>query len=85
MFLIYAMTMFTVPMTEEEFDIYAADWGACAGFLAEQQIKFLTGARSLDEYDAFIAELETLNYKGVLEVWNAAYDRFKAGEATETE
>lgn len=77
--------MFTIPMTTEEFDVYAGDWGACAGYLSEEAVKFLTGARSMDEYDEFIEGLHALNSEGVLEVWNAAYDRFKAGEATETE
>lgn len=77
--------MFDVPMTTEEFDVYAGDWGACAGYLSTEAVKFLTGARSMDEYDEFIEGLHALNSEGVLEVWNAAYDRFKAGEATETE
>jgi putative aldouronate transport system substrate-binding protein len=77
--------MFDVPMTTEEFDVYAADWGACAGFVSTEAVKFLTGARSLDEYDDFIDELMDLNCQGVLDAWNSAYTRFKNGESVEEE
>lgn len=77
--------MFDVPMTTEEFDVYAADWGACAGYLSEEAVKFLTGQRSMDEYDDFIDGLHALNSQGVLDAWNSAYDRFKKGEVIETE
>lgn len=73
--------MLQVPMTDEEFDVYANDWGACVTYMAEEFQKFFTGARELsdEEYNKFIEDLGTLNYQGVLDVWNSAYARFKNG------
>lgn len=70
-----------IPMTDEEFDVYANDWGACVTYMAEEFQKFFTGARELsdEEYNKFIEDLGTLNYQGVLDVWNSAYARFKNG------
>ena len=68
--------MFDIPMTTEEADQFGADWGEVADYACEEAIKFLTGARSLDEYDQFCEELLELNAQSCLDAWTSAYRRF---------
>ena len=41
----------------------------------EQTMAFITGARSIDEFDAFVAELESMNIARSTEIHQAALDR----------
>ena len=62
--------------TSEESDQYnqiAGDIGTAAN---EQCLRFVTGERSLDEYDSFIADLETMGLERLRELRQAAYDRY---------
>ena len=45
-------------------------------YAEEMALKFLTGEESLDNFDAFIARLDSMNLKRYLEIQQAAYDRF---------
>ena len=44
----------------------------------EQALAFIVGARPLDEFDAFIAELESMNIHRAVEIHQAALDRLLA-------
>lgn len=43
---------------------------------SEQALRFVTGGRSLDEYDTFLAEMETMGLSRITELKQAAYDRY---------
>ena len=45
-------------------------------FVAEEALKFVTGDRSLDEFDKFVSQLEGLGMNDVLEIIQGAYDRY---------
>ena len=44
----------------------------------EMMFKFITGERSLDEFDAFVEELKGMGSERISELQQAAYDRFMA-------
>lgn len=45
-------------------------------FTLENTLKFLTGERSLDEFDQFVSELNDIGLQRLLEIKQAAYDRY---------
>lgn len=47
-------------------------------YVQENVEKFVRGERNLDEFDAFVSELEAMNVDRLVEIWQAAYDRFVA-------
>ena len=65
-----------VSLTDEEFEVFKEKWGGIATYISEESMKFFTGDRSLEEFDDFCAQLETLGANEVLEVWQAGYDRY---------
>ena len=38
--------------------------------------KFITGDKSLDEYDSFVEQIESMNIQGYLDIYQEAYDRY---------
>ena len=65
-----------IAMTEEENTVYSTYYTPIRTYVEEEAYKFLTGARSLDEYDDFVKTLNDMGLQEVLEVQQAAYDRF---------
>ena len=49
-----------------------------ATYIYEQSLKFVTGERSLDEWDAYLGELKSMGSDDVLKIYRDAYARFKA-------
>ena len=45
-------------------------------YVQEQSIKFITGDRSLDEWDAYVKEIESMGVQDALKIYNDAYARF---------
>lgn len=45
-------------------------------YVLEESIKFVTGERSLDEFDNFVSELEDIGLDRMLEIRNTAYQRY---------
>lgn len=45
-------------------------------YVLENSLKFLTGERSLNEYDKFVSEINDMGLKRVLEIKQDAYDRY---------
>lgn len=47
-------------------------------YVAEATLAFLTGQRPLDQFNAFVEQVESMNIARVIEVYQAAYDRFQS-------
>ncbi len=63
------------PTTLEEDERIADISGDLNTYLTESWAKFLTGEKSLDEFDAFVKEIENMGMKEILEIKQAAYER----------
>ena len=46
-------------------------------YVEEQTIKFITGERSLDEFDAYVQQLKDFGIEDALKFRNDAYKRYK--------
>lgn len=64
--------------TDEESMQYKDRESAISKYVEESALKFVTGEKSLDEFDAFVAELDKLGLQECLKVHQSAYDRFLA-------
>lgn len=51
--------------------------GAIADVIKQEEAKFITGDRSLDEYDQFIEELNAMGLQRATEIAAAAYENYK--------
>ena len=63
-------------LTMEESEEYNRTVSDIATAAAEQSLRFVTGDRSLDEYDAFIEDLRAMGLDRLTEIKQAAYDRY---------
>ncbi len=59
----------------EAANIYSDIETICMEYIA----KFITGDKSLDEYDEFVATIEAMNIQGYLDLYQEAYDSYMAG------
>jgi putative aldouronate transport system substrate-binding protein len=67
-----------LTFTEDELitlKAYRSDINTCVN---EWSIGFVTGDKSLDDYDKFLAETKARHSNEVLAIYKASYDRFKA-------
>ena len=67
-----------LTMTTEESTSIATEVTAIDAQVSEMVTKFIVGQESLDNWDSFVANLNALGLEHVLEVRQAAYDRFLA-------
>lgn len=67
-----------LTMTSEESTSIATEAAAIGAQVDEMVSKFVLGQESLDNWDSFVATLNSLGLEHVLEVRQAAYDRFLA-------
>lgn len=67
-----------LTMTAEESSSIATEATAIDAQANEMITKFIVGQESLDKWDSFVATLNSLGLEHVLEVRQAAYDRFLA-------
>ena len=51
---------------------------AISTYVSEMAVKFITGEESLDNFDEYLATLESMGLPRVLEIYQTAYDRFLA-------
>lgn len=66
--------------TPEEFEQYSALYTPIETYVDETVQQWILGLKDVDEtYDAFVAQLQTLNVDEVIAVQQAAYDRYMAG------
>ena len=63
-------------MTLDESEEYTALASDIATHANEQMLRFVVGDRSLDEYDTFLTELEDMGLSRMVELKQAAYDRY---------
>lgn len=65
-----------VTYSTAESSEYATIYNDIQKFCNENIAAFIAGTKSLDEYDSFIADIEKMGIKRVLEIQQAAYDRY---------
>lgn len=65
-------------MNLEESEEYNALVSDVATHVSEQILRFVMGVRSLDEYDDFLDELDAMGIDRLIELKQAAYDRYLA-------
>ncbi len=65
-------------LTTEEGNEYSALYGDIQTFVQESIPAFITGAKSLDDWDSFVAQIKTLNIDRCIELQQAALDRYFA-------
>jgi putative aldouronate transport system substrate-binding protein len=64
-----------LAFTDEENDILATVDSALTKYRDEQLAKFITGQKSFNEWDAYVAEMKRLGVDKVVGVYKAAYER----------
>lgn len=67
-----------VSLTAEESTEAANIYSDIETLCMESIAAFVTGDKSLDEFDAFVEEIQGMNIDGYLEIQQAAYDRYMA-------
>ena len=73
------MNIFHGKNTLEESQRYSQIAGDIVTAVTEQNLRFVTGERSLEEYDDYIADLERMGLGDLGEIRQAAYDRYLEG------
>ena len=66
----------TLSLTVDEQTRYSDLISPIRTYVEQMGLKFMTGDESLDNFDAFVAELKEMGLDEVLEIKQAAYDRF---------
>ena len=67
-----------VTMTADEGDEYATLMGDINTLVAEKTVKFITGAESMDSYDAFVKQIQSMGSDRAIAIQQAALDRYNA-------
>ena len=65
-------------MSTEDSQIYAAHYANIATYAAENIAKFITGARNLEEFDTFAADIEAMDIESCTACWQNALDTYLA-------
>ena len=68
----------TVTMTSEENTEYSNLYVEIESYVQENNVKFITGERSLDEYDTYRSTLEDMGIQRCIELQQTALDRYNA-------
>ena len=66
----------TCTMTSDENSEYAQYYAEIEAYVQENNVKFIKGQRSLDEYDDYRATLESMGINKCIEIRQAALDRY---------
>ncbi len=72
-----------VSLTEEESEAARSPLGDIQTYVEENVAKFINGSRSLDEFDAFVDDIERLGLSEILEVYQTALERYENRTAGE--
>jgi len=67
-----------ITFTTEETDRLSDIEDSISTYVSEMAAKFITGEESLDNFDSFLDQLESMNLEEVLEIRQGAYDRYLA-------
>ena len=70
------MAVPTLSMTTEESDILSLYGTDITTYASEMLPKFIMGELSMDEWDAYVAELENMHIDEITEAYQNAYDRY---------
>lgn len=65
-----------VTMTPEENSESSSIYNTMNTYIKEMALKFITGEESLDNFDSFVSTLNDMGMERLLEIRQAAYDRF---------
>ena len=65
-----------LSLTDEENARYTDLFSAISTYVQEAGMKFMTGEKSLDEFDAYVKELKEIGLDEVLKIQQSAYDKF---------
>nr|HML47081.1 hypothetical protein [Clostridia bacterium] len=65
-----------VALTSEETDRVTSIATSLTTYISEQALKFLTGERSLDTFDAYVGEVERIGLATYLETYQGALERY---------
>ncbi len=65
-----------VTLTIEESEQYSSLWGDVYTYASESIPGFITGDKSLDEWDSYVAKLDELGIGTLVEIRQAGYDRY---------
>lgn len=71
-----SMAVPTLSLTTEESDVLATYGTDITTYASEKLPKFIMGEISMDEWDAYVADLENMNIGEITAVYQAAYDRY---------
>ena len=68
-----------LTLTQDETDIYNDAWADIDAYITESTAKFITGELSIEqEWENYLNSLDKMGLPDVLEVYQAAYDRYQA-------
>ncbi len=67
-----------VTLTAEEASEYATIYGDIETYVNESVMQFITGIRSLDEWDEYVSMVENMNIARCIEIYQDALDRYNA-------
>lgn len=65
-----------VTLTTDESEAYSSKMGDITTYCAESIVQFITGEKSMDEFDAFITQLKSIGIQDCIDIQQAAYDRY---------
>jgi len=71
-----AAVMPPVSLTVDESKEYANINADASTYIEEGCLQFITGAKSLDEFDSFLSKLKDMNYARTVELYQQALDRY---------
>ena len=66
----------TLAFTDDELDIINEKYTEIETYMNETIDKFIMGTESLDKFDDYVAQVESMGLADVLAVYQAAYDRY---------
>lgn len=74
--------MMTIPaaanLSALDAEIYAEGYSNILTYVQENIAKFITGARALDEFDAYVADIEAMGIADCVQCWQNAVDSYLA-------
>jgi len=69
----------SLSVTQDESDIYNDAWADINTYIGEATAKFITGEWNIEQaWDSYVAELEKMDLQKVIDIYQAAYDRYLA-------
>lgn len=66
----------TLSYTEKENDEYSKKYTAIKSYIDENLLKFISGQKSMDEWDSFVAQIKSDGIEDVIKIKQDALDRF---------